>query len=155
MVFYIRKGDPLYDFPKRLHYSDNENIPPIMVLPRPDWRIARSRESNITFTIGQHGYDNKYKEMSTIFFAAGPSFKKNVTMEPIETVNLVPLLGYILGVEAKPNNGSIRVFDNVLLKNPRSEENAKPKKLNTDSSIRHEKGKSIDGLTEFTRFIYY
>jgi len=126
-----------------------------MVLPKPDWRIGRSRLSNATFTIGQHGYDIKYKEMSSIFFAAGPSFRRNVTMEAIETVNLVPLLAHILGVEARPNNGTVKVFDNVLSKRHQIEEKGKPKKLDVETSTRHINGKTPDGLTEFTRFIYY
>lgn len=98
--------------------------------------------------------------MSTIFFATGPSFKKNVTLDPIESVNLVPLIAHILGVKARPNNGTLKVFEDVLkvkpttlLEKQKTRENAKPKHLNPISDDRN--GGGPDGLSEFTRFIYY
>lgn len=150
--FSPRQNDSTYDFPSRLHYKHDPRISPILVLPKPNWRIAKGRSKNLTFTIGQHGYDVKYKEMSTIFFAMGPSFKKNITMDPFESVNLVPLMANILGVEAQPNNGTINTFKNVLT--PR----VKHQTRNDERLKAKDRTKPIvgpDGLTEFTRFIYY
>lgn len=157
---HYRKDDLWFDFPLRLHYKADPLIASILILPKPNWRIAKSRNKNLTLTIGNHGYDVKYQEMSTIFFATGPSFKKNVTVDPIESVNLVPLIAHILGVKARPNNGTLKVFENVLKVKPTSltekqkaRENAKPKHLNPISNEKN--GSDPDGLSEFTRFIYY
>ena len=65
--------------------------------------------------LGTHGYDPfASKEMHTIFFARGPAFNKNVTMEPFESVNVYPLLAHLLGIKPRPNNGSLSVFAHVL-----------------------------------------
>ncbi|XP_066931413.1 ectonucleotide pyrophosphatase/phosphodiesterase family member 5-like [Clytia hemisphaerica] len=152
MAEIYRQNDSTYDFPSRLHYKHDPRISPILVLPKPNWRIAKGRSKNLTFTIGQHGYDVKFKEMSTIFFAMGPSFKKNITMDPFESVNLVPLMANILGVEAQPNNGTVNTFKNVLT--PR----VKHQTRNDERLKAKDRTKPIvgpDGLTEFTRFIYY
>ena len=52
--------------------------------------------------------------MSTVFLAKGPAFKECVTMDSIEAVHVAPLIAHLLGVKAKPNNGSLDVFRNVL-----------------------------------------
>lgn len=52
--------------------------------------------------------------MMTIFFARGPDFKKNVTIEPFESVNIYPLLAHLLGINPRPNNGSLSVFKHIL-----------------------------------------
>ena len=81
----------------------------------------------------------------------GPSFKKNITMDPFESVNLVPLLANILGVEAQPNNGTVNTFKNVLT---RGVEN-KTRREELKATDRTKPAVGPDGLTEFTRFIYY
>ena len=144
-----------------------------------------------------------------MLFATGPSFKKNVTLEPIESVNLVPLIAHLLGVEAEPNNGTVKVFKNVLtgdlnsgnrpvgdekggagehslvnddaskpgtaghflvdkLNEKETTGNQKQSALVLPGDIDHSKndmlnpipedddnGNSPDGLSDFTRFIYY
>ena len=98
--------------------------------------------------------------MSTIFFATGPSFKKNVTVDPIESVNLVPLIAHILGIKAQPNNGTLKVFEDVLAVKSLGKhvnEQAKLKQLTEEQNklnpIPERNGP--DGLSDFTRFIYY
>ena len=108
--------------PKYLHYTKNELIPPILILPSPGWILADQKlnttvDEKVINKIehGTHGYDPyASKEMQTIFFARGPAFKRGVTMEPFESVNVYPLLAHLLGIKPKPNNGSLSVFKHVL-----------------------------------------
>ena len=108
--------------PKYLHYTKNELIPPILILPSPGWILADQKlnttvDEKVINKIehGTHGYDPyASKEMQTIFFASGPAFKRGVTMEPFESVNVYPLLAHLLGIKPKPNNGSLSVFKHIL-----------------------------------------
>ena len=103
--------------PTYLHYTNNKLIPPILILPSSGWILydeRRNTTSNKTLQ-ATHGYDPfASKEMHTIFFARGPAFKKNVTMDPFESVNVYPLLAHLLGIKPRPNNGSLSVFKYVL-----------------------------------------
>ena len=114
-------------FPNYLHYTKSKLIPPILILPNPGWILADER-SNTTEDIGNktehgtHGYDPfDFKEMQTIFFARGPAFKRGVTMEPFESVNVYPLLAHLLGIKPRPNNGSLSVFKYILKEFPHEE----------------------------------
>ena len=96
-------------------------IPPILILPEPGWILLDKRADDDHESVpeiqwkGVHGYDPTVcKEMQTIFFARGPAFKRGVTMEPFESVNVYPLLAHLLGIKPKPNNGSLSVFKHVL-----------------------------------------
>ena len=106
-------------------------IPPILILPEPGWVLLDKRDddqetaSELSWK-GVHGYDPTVcKEMQTIFFASGPAFKRGVTMEPFESVNVYPLLAHLLGIKPRPNNGSLSIFKDVLKEwNPSFETNA-------------------------------
>ena len=92
-------------------------IRPILILPKPGWILYDSR-LNVSLNKplrATHGY-NAYEcqEMMSIFFARGPAFKRNVTIEPFESVNIYPLLAHLLGINPRPNNGSLSVFKHVL-----------------------------------------
>ena len=73
---------------------------------------------NFSFNAGLHGYDNVNRNMSTIFLAKGPAFKECVTIDPFETIHVAPLIAHLLGVKAKPNNGSLNIFRNALKRFP-------------------------------------
>ena len=73
---------------------------------------------NFPFNVGLHGYDNVDRNMSTIFLAKGPAFKECVTIDPFENVHVAPLIAHLLGVKAKPNNGSLNIFRNALKRFP-------------------------------------
>ena len=72
--------------------------------------MLKIKRSNFASISGEHGYDNSYPDMSTIFGARGPAFKKGVTLRAFENVNVVNLIAHVLGIEAKSNNGTLKVF---------------------------------------------
>lgn len=106
MFFTFRKEA----LPTRLHYKDNVNISPILILSNDRWMLKLKRHNTTEPIVGDHGYDNIYHDMSTIFGARGPAFKKGVTLRAFENVNIVNLIAHVLGIEAKPNNGTLKVF---------------------------------------------
>ncbi|XP_047127437.1 bis(5'-adenosyl)-triphosphatase enpp4 isoform X1 [Hydra vulgaris] len=108
-----RRGDPSCDFPDHLHYRNNRNIAQLLILSDETWLVRPSRKNDFKYG-GRHGYDNAYENMGTIFFAKGPAFKKRAKLGPFESVNIVPLVGFLLGIKAPPNNGSLETFKDVL-----------------------------------------
>ena len=45
-----------------------------------------------------HGYDSRFSDMHGIFFASGPSFKKNVVVDAFENINIYPILCKTLSI---------------------------------------------------------
>ena len=99
MPFLSSQGDPDKQIPEYLHASHHRLIPPILILSDPGWWLLNKpwnlteleeKHPNYTNTDhGTHGYDPyACREMQTIFFAYGPAFKKGVTMEAFENVNV-------------------------------------------------------------------
>lgn len=69
--------------PARYHFSNNNRIAPIWVIPkagwavveRPDFDVKEALEKNIIYRPrGIHGYDNEHPLMRAIFIARGPAF---------------------------------------------------------------------------------
>ena len=121
--YFYSKENPYDQFPESLHFSKHKLIPPILILPEPGWllldkRVDTEEEHDLAPELswaGVHGYDPiDCKDMHSIFFARGPAFKRGVTIEPFESVNVYPLLAHLLGIKPRPNNGSLSVFKYVL-----------------------------------------
>ena len=67
---------------------------------------------------GNHGYDNELKSMRPIFYAKGPDFKVNFTIDVIfESVNIYPLICQLLHINQSSNNGSIQNLAHILKSN--------------------------------------
>lgn len=66
-------------------------------------------------TSGNHGWDNKLAKMHPIFIARGPAFKKNYVAEPFETINIYALMCHLLGINPRPNNGSVDAVRHILV----------------------------------------
>lgn len=69
--------------PERYHFSNNDRIAPIWVIPkagwavveRPEWDAKEAQRKGITYTPrGIHGYDHEHPLMRAIFVARGPKF---------------------------------------------------------------------------------
>jgi len=68
-----------------------------------------------TGPVGVHGYDPQTAiSMRGIFVAAGPAFKKGVTVPPFENVHLYDALAAVLGVTPAPNDGDSSVGRSFL-----------------------------------------
>ena len=60
---------------------------------------------------GDHGFLNNQSSMFPIFIAHGPAFKKDFKIESFFSVDIYPLMCYILGVNPANMNGKL---ENVL-----------------------------------------
>lgn len=59
------------------------------------------------FIVGDHGYNNLLPSMHPFMAASGPSFRQGYKMRSLQSVDLYPLMCYLLQIPAQPNNGSL------------------------------------------------
>lgn len=81
------------DMPERYHFSKNERIAPLWIIPKAGWAIMDKSEGDVEemkkkgevyHPRGIHGYDHEHPLMRAIFIARGPAFlhKPNSRIEP-------------------------------------------------------------------------
>ncbi|KAL4250585.1 Phosphodiest-domain-containing protein [Abortiporus biennis] len=58
--------------PKRFHFSNNERIAPIYVIPKEGYALTNRIENGTGMSKGNHGYDNDQHSMHAMFVAHGP-----------------------------------------------------------------------------------
>ena len=93
--------------PTRLHFSANERIPDIVLIPDAGWRVmlhsptagmgAKDR--------GDHGYDNREPDMGALFIAHGPKIPAGQALSVTDNIHVYNLLCALLGIEPAPNEG--------------------------------------------------
>ena len=71
------------DMPERYHFSNNDRIAPLWIIPQTGWAIVTKEEFDVKEGLekglvyhprGLHGYDFEHPLMRAIFVAKGPSF---------------------------------------------------------------------------------
>ncbi|KAF2186835.1 Phosphodiest-domain-containing protein [Zopfia rhizophila CBS 207.26] len=116
MEVYLRDKD----MPKRYHFSQNERIAPLWIVPKTGWAIVTKDEFDIQkgkqtgevyHPRGLHGYDFEHPLMRAIFVARGPAFphKPNSRVEPFQNIELYNIICDSIGIEPMPNNGTLRL----------------------------------------------
>lgn len=100
--------------PERLHYGTNHRTHDITVVAKPYWSIFWSW--NIGTSLGAHGYDNSFKDMHTIFYAAGPAFKEGYVAPEFENIHIYPLMAEIMELNPAITDGNLRHVENLLIK---------------------------------------
>lgn len=97
------------DVPKRLHYSHHRRIPELIVLAEPGYslRATCSKDKSAELPSSRSGYDNKLSDMHTLLIARGPSFRQNASVRDVSLLDIYPLICDLLGVQPRPNNGSL------------------------------------------------
>ena len=94
------------DVPDYFHFSNHPLISPILVVAEPGWSLQKGELKSLvygTVSKGNHGYDNFHLDMHGIFYAAGPSFKKEYRCGTIWNIDIYPLLCKILGIFPRQN----------------------------------------------------
>lgn len=102
------------DLPSRLHYEASDRIPPIIGLVEEGFKVEQKR-SNRQECGGDHGYDNSFFSMRTIFIGHGPQFGRGKKVPSFENVQIYNLITSILKIKGADNNGSASFPPSVLL----------------------------------------
>lgn len=122
------------EIPKYLHWKENKNTPPILVMAKKGYVInpATGNEAGLQHPVahnamgrinrglgmrGLSGYDPDFPDMRGAFMARGPGFNiKQETQKPIEIVDLYHMFCHLLDIIPAENDG---VWDRIkgLLRN--------------------------------------
>ncbi|KAI0467440.1 alkaline-phosphatase-like protein [Xylaria cf. heliscus] len=108
------------DMPERFHFSNNDRIAPLWIIPKTGWAIVEKAEfdiqeakaKNISYhPRGLHGYDHEHPLMRAIFVARGPAFPHQPysKVETFQNINVYNILCDSIGLKAMPNNGTLRL----------------------------------------------
>jgi alkaline phosphatase D len=92
------------ELPEHWHYGTNSRIPEVVVVADSSWSIG-TRPDASGIRGGAHGYDNSNPDMHSIFYAAGPAFKKNYRFNELKNVDVYNLVCKILKLTPAPNDG--------------------------------------------------
>jgi predicted AlkP superfamily pyrophosphatase or phosphodiesterase len=63
---------------------------------------------------GDHGYDPALPSMQGIFLAAGPAFRRGITLPAVENIHVYNLLCAVLNLKPAPNDGDDRLVKAAL-----------------------------------------
>ncbi|EME49867.1 hypothetical protein DOTSEDRAFT_144256 [Dothistroma septosporum NZE10] len=108
------------NMPERYHFSNNDRIAPLWLMPKTGWAIVTKEEFDIQSALdrdevyhprGLHGYDLEHPLMRAIFIARGPAFPhpQGSEVEPFQNIEVYNIVCDSLGIKPQPNNGTIRL----------------------------------------------
>lgn len=106
--------------PEHWHYRDHPRIPAIVGVADEGWQVLRRATvagiltRRIVGLRGQHGYDPAVMSMRGVFVAAGPAFKRGVTVPAFENIHIYNALAQVLGVIPAANDGDPAVARSLL-----------------------------------------
>nr|XP_057918638.1 ectonucleotide pyrophosphatase/phosphodiesterase family member 7 [Doryrhamphus excisus] len=132
------------EMPERLHYGTHPRLLPIILFADPGYVINGFLP--LQFHKGEHGFDNQELDMKPFFRAVGPDFKKNLVVEPFETVNVYSLMCHLLGIEPEVNDGHLDNTKHMLVPKINAGGDHNGQKPQTRSQI-------VTGLSAVTGFL--
>jgi predicted AlkP superfamily pyrophosphatase or phosphodiesterase len=93
------------DLPAHLHYGTHPRIPAVVLIADPGW-VAGLRPKPSGYNRGDHGYDWKFRDVQSIFYAEGPAFRKGFTVDTLYNVDVYNIISKILNLTPAPNDGN-------------------------------------------------
>ncbi|CAO2656894.1 Nn.00g056970.m01.CDS01 [Neocucurbitaria sp. VM-36] len=108
------------DMPAHYHFSKNQRIAPLWIVPKTGWAIVTKNEfdveegkirGDVYHPRGLHGYDHEHPLMRAIFIARGPAFPHmpGSRMDPFQNIELYNIVCDSIGLTPAPNNGTLRL----------------------------------------------
>ncbi|PAA47351.1 hypothetical protein BOX15_Mlig026797g6, partial [Macrostomum lignano] len=101
--------------PSELRLSGcRRRLPPVYARANPPWLLRLS--AGAPLPLGVSGYSADTEDMRPLWVARGPDFKAAgaVVDLPLESVDFYPLACQLLGLQPKPNNGSLARISPLL-----------------------------------------
>jgi predicted AlkP superfamily pyrophosphatase or phosphodiesterase len=111
-----RRGLKAWDksnIPARLHFGTNPRIPQVVVLADSSWSLG-VRPDPSSIRGGAHGYDNADSDMFSIFYAAGPAFKKSYRFHELNNTDIYGMICRIMNLRPAPNDGNPEDYRKIL-----------------------------------------
>ncbi|EFQ93484.1 hypothetical protein CFE70_001030 [Pyrenophora teres f. teres 0-1] len=108
------------NMPERYHFSKNDRIAPLWIIPKTGWAIvtkeefdieAGKKDGEVYHPRGLHGYDHEHPLMRAIFVARGPAFPHTPgsMMKPFQNIELYNIICDSINITPVPNNGTLRL----------------------------------------------
>lgn len=99
---------PRGQLPARWHFGQHRRVPAIICQMHEGWdantrQVLAKRRPGVR---GSHGYDNALPSMRSPFIAIGPDFRRHAVIEPINNVDIYPLLGRLLHIALPHSDGN-------------------------------------------------
>ncbi len=95
------------DIPERFAYGSHRRISRVVCLAGLGWTLGvRDRTDPTRVRPGTHGFDPDAPEMRAVFIGWGPSFAAGVRVPSMDSVDVQPLLGGLLGIRVPVGDGS-------------------------------------------------
>lgn len=101
------------EVPEKWNFGTHPRIPEIVVVADSSWSIG-TRPDGSSIRGGAHGFDNYNPEMFSIFYAAGPSFKKNYKVKELYNVDIYNLVCRLLEIKPSENDGNPKRIRKML-----------------------------------------
>ncbi|CAG0902346.1 unnamed protein product, partial [Darwinula stevensoni] len=109
--------------PEEWHYGPTSHSPPLYLVADKGytfsddaWLLNTPKDPRYDM-IGVHGYNNSFPEMQAYLIAHGPAFKNGYVSSDnavFNNLDVYPLLCHLLGIQARPNNGTLEHSLNFL-----------------------------------------
>ena len=94
------------DLPARFAYGTHRRISDVVCLADLGWTLGvRGRLDPDRVRPGTHGFDPDTREMQAVFIAWGPSIRPGVRLGEMDSVDVQPLLGQLLGIAVPAGDG--------------------------------------------------
>ena len=90
--------------PARFVLGSNPRVPAIVCSADIGW-VFGTRARPMRQAGGAHGYDNQAPEMAALFIAHGPGIARGRRLENLDSVDVQPLLGRLLGITVPHGDG--------------------------------------------------
>lgn len=106
-----------HETPAAWRYREQARIPAIVGVADEGWMMVRSGSRLATGprrVRGNHGFDPGLRSMHGLFVAAGPAFRRGVTVPPFENVHIYNALAAAIGVTPALNDGSPAIAQQLL-----------------------------------------
>jgi predicted AlkP superfamily pyrophosphatase or phosphodiesterase len=91
------------DLPAYLNVMGHARIQPIIAIATRA-RYATARKDG-RVSLGEHGYDGRYRSMHGLFVAAGPRIRRGIVVPAFESVHVYELMCRVLGLTPAKNDG--------------------------------------------------
>ncbi len=92
------------EIPARFVLGSNPRVSSIVCMAETGWLFG-TRARMVRSPGGAHGYDNRAPEMRALFIAHGPSIAEGVVLKDMDSVDVQPLLGRLLGIDLPAGDG--------------------------------------------------
>ena len=86
--------------PAQWHVNDNPRFPDVILMPELGFGVLSSAEKGGKITAGDHGWAPEETAMHGLFVASGPNIKPGLSLGPVNSVDVYPLMLSILGLDA-------------------------------------------------------